>query len=167
MTKRLGIIQYSAALAFSGAWRGTNIDRVYEKLGWESLCYRISRRRPCHFFKLTMNQSPAYLYQLVPPYNQSNITFEELMSMKTMLNEPTDLLVPIFKTALRLLTHVGFLRQDGLILSEVFLYMERSKNQEKKYIITVQKNFTFLRRFESKNTVLEISRNLIDKLVFK
>ena len=42
---------------------------------------------------------------------------------------------------LRLLTHVGFLRQNGLILSEVFLYMERSKNQEKKYIITVQKKF--------------------------
>ena len=68
---------------------------------------------------------------------------------------------------LRLLTHVGFLRQNGLILSEVFLYMERSKNQEKKYFITVQKNFTFLRRFDRKNTVLGISRNLIDKLVFK
>ena len=39
---------------------------------------------------------------------------------------------------LRLLTHVGFFRQNGLILSEVFLYMERSKNHEK--IITVQKN---------------------------
>ena len=32
---------------------------------------------------------------------------------------------------LRLLTHVGFSRQNGLILSEVFLYMERSKNLEK------------------------------------
>ena len=36
-----------------------------------------------------------------------------------------------------MLTHVGFLQQNGLILSEVFLYMERSKNQGKKYIITV------------------------------
>ena len=68
---------------------------------------------------------------------------------------------------LRLLTHVGFLQQNGLILSEVFLYMERSKNQEKKYIITVQKNFTFLRIFDRKNTVLGISKNLIDKFVFK
>ena len=59
------------------------------------------------------------------------------------------------------------LRQNGLILSEVFLYMKRSKNQEEKYIITVQKNFTFLRRFDRKNTVLGISRNLMDKLVFK
>ena len=48
-----------------------------------------------------------------------------------------------------------------------FLYMERSKNQEKKYIITVQKNFTFMRRFDRRNTVLGISRNLIDKLVLK
>ena len=30
--------------------------------------------------------------------------------------------------------------QNGLILSEVFLYMERSKNFENKYDITVQKN---------------------------
>ena len=68
---------------------------------------------------------------------------------------------------LRLLTHVGFLRENGLILSEVILYMGRSKNHEKKYIKTVQKNFTFLRRFDHKNTVFGISRNLIDKFVFK
>ena len=36
------------------------------------------------------------------------------------------------KLPLRLLTHVGFLRQNGLILPEAFLHMERSKNQEKK-----------------------------------
>ena len=33
---------------------------------------------------------------------------------------------------LRLLTHVGFFRQNGPILSEVVFYMERSKNLEKK-----------------------------------
>ena len=40
---------------------------------------------------------------------------------------------------LRLLTHVRLVRQNVLILSEVSLYMERSKNLEKKYVITVQK----------------------------
>ena len=68
---------------------------------------------------------------------------------------------------LRLLTHVGLFRQNCLILSEVVLYMGRSKNNEKNYIITVQKNFIFLRRFDRKNTVFAISRNLVDKLVFK
>ena len=37
MTERLERIQYSASPAVSGAWRGTNIDRLYEELGWESL----------------------------------------------------------------------------------------------------------------------------------
>ena len=41
---------------------------------------------------------------------------------------------------LRLLTHVRLVRQNVLILSEVSLYVERSKNLEKKYVITVQKN---------------------------
>ena len=67
MTYRSERIQYSAALVVSEAWTGTNIDRLYEEPGWESLYYRGEYRRLCHFFKLTMNQSPAYLYQLVPP----------------------------------------------------------------------------------------------------
>ena len=41
-----------------------------------------------------------------------------------------DNLKKIMSAYLRLLTNVGYLRQNGLILSEVFLYMERSKNQE-------------------------------------
>ena len=42
-------------------------------------------------------------------------------------------------SSLRLLTHVGLFRQNCLIFSEVVLYMERSKNHEKNYLITVQK----------------------------
>ena len=68
---------------------------------------------------------------------------------------------------LRLLTHVRLVRQNVLILSDVSLYVERSKNLEKKYVITVQKKFTFLRGFDRKNKVFGISRNLIDRFVFK
>ena len=53
-----------------------------------------------------------------------------------------------------------FFRQNGLILSEVFLCMERSKNFKKK-LCNRAKIFTFLRGFDHKNTVFEISRNLI------
>ena len=53
-TKRLESIQYSAALAVSGAWRGTNTDKLYEDLGWEIFCYRrwYRRRHLCHIYKL-------------------------------------------------------------------------------------------------------------------
>ena len=30
-------IQYQAALGVTGAWKGTNRDKIYEELGWESL----------------------------------------------------------------------------------------------------------------------------------
>ena len=46
-----------------------------------------------------------------------------------------------------------------------FVYGKKQESRKKH--ITVEKNFTFLRRFDRKNTLLGISRNLIDKLVFK
>ena len=63
---------------------------------------------------------------------------------------------------LRLLTHVGFLRQNGLILSEVFCLWKGARIL-KKYIH--RKKITFLRGggggVDRKNTVFEMSRNLI------
>ena len=55
---------------------------------------------------------------------------------------------------LRLLTHVGFFRQNCLILSEVSLKMEMSKNLEKN-VITVQQKFTFRRGLTVKTRFLK------------
>ena len=65
-TKPLESIQYSAALAVSGAWRGTNTDKIYEELGWEILYYRRWYRRLCHLYKLQRDQRPLYLYNEIP-----------------------------------------------------------------------------------------------------
>ena len=51
-TKKLESTQYSAALAVSAAWRGTNTDKLYEELGWEILCYRRWYSRLCHIYNL-------------------------------------------------------------------------------------------------------------------
>ena len=48
-TQKLEATQYSAALAMSGAWRGTNKCKLYKGLGWENLYHR---RQLTHFFKL-------------------------------------------------------------------------------------------------------------------
>ena len=40
ITKRLDRTQYTAALAVTFAWRGTNRLRLYGELGWETLCQR-------------------------------------------------------------------------------------------------------------------------------
>ena len=66
-TQRLKQAQYSAALAVAGAWRGTNRQRLYEELGWESLYHRRWFRRLCHFFNLVKSQSLDYLFHEIPP----------------------------------------------------------------------------------------------------
>ena len=39
-TNKLAAIQYSAVLAVSGARCGTNRQKLYEELGWESLYHK-------------------------------------------------------------------------------------------------------------------------------
>ena len=69
-TRKLESTQYTAALAVSGAWRGTNRNKRYEELGWEYLYHRRWYRRLTHFFKLRQSESPQYLYNLVPPVHE-------------------------------------------------------------------------------------------------
>ena len=65
--------QYSAALAVTGAWRGTSRQRLYNELGWESLYDRRWYRRLCHFFVLKKQRSPQYLVTEIP--NERQLTY--------------------------------------------------------------------------------------------
>ena len=65
-TIKLEKTQYSAALAVSGAWRGTNRQKLYKELGWESLYNRRWFRRLVHFFNLRRTGTPNYLYAELP-----------------------------------------------------------------------------------------------------
>ena len=58
-------IQYNAALAITGAVRGTSREKLYQELGFESLQQKCWYRKLC-LFKIMNNQSPRYLFQLVP-----------------------------------------------------------------------------------------------------
>ena len=58
--------QYQAALAITGAWKGTNLDKIYEQLGWESLNERRVFRRLTMFFKIMNNLTPTYLKEPLP-----------------------------------------------------------------------------------------------------
>ena len=62
-------IQYNAALAITGAIRGTSIEKLYQELGFESLQQRHWCRKLCCLFKIINNQSPKYLFPLVPSPN--------------------------------------------------------------------------------------------------
>ena len=65
-TKTLESIQYSAALAVTGSWRGTDTDRLCEEVGWEIPYYRKWYRCLFHFYKLRNYQRPYNLYSEIP-----------------------------------------------------------------------------------------------------
>ena len=88
LTQRLEQTQYSAALAVSGAWRGTTRQRLYEEIGWESLYHRRWYRRMCHFFKLVKSRSPGYLFDEISlerqvSYNLRNARDYEVHAPRT------------------------------------------------------------------------------------
>ena len=58
--------QYQAALAVSGAWKGTNRTKICNELGWESLDHRRMLRRLALFYTITTGLTPEYLRDPIP-----------------------------------------------------------------------------------------------------
>ena len=59
-------MQYNAALAITGAIRGSSREKLYQELGLESLKQRLWFRKFCYFFKITKYQSPMYVFDKIP-----------------------------------------------------------------------------------------------------
>ena len=64
--RALESIQYQAGLAVTGAWKGSNSQKIYNELGWESLHHRRYFRRITQFFKIMNDLTPQYLVDPVP-----------------------------------------------------------------------------------------------------
>ena len=69
--EKLESVQYSAAIAITGAWKGTFQERLYNELGWESLNLRRWSRRLVLFFKFVSSLAPQYTRQPISPLTQS------------------------------------------------------------------------------------------------
>ena len=50
----------------TGTWRGTNRQRLFNELGWETLHDRRRYHRLCHSFSLIKSKSPEYLFSELP-----------------------------------------------------------------------------------------------------
>ena len=73
--EKIESVHYSAALAVTGAWKGTSRDRLYEELGWESLDSRRWTRRLTLFYKIVNKLTPAYMWHPIPPLQQAQYSF--------------------------------------------------------------------------------------------
>ena len=66
--------------------RGTSKERVYDKLGLETLEQRKYYRKLCCFFKIFRNKCPKYLFSIIPTsvsiYNTKNTNNIRLFKVK-------------------------------------------------------------------------------------
>ena len=58
----------------TGCWQGTRREKLYNKLGWESLAHRRWARRLTIFYKISQGLTPSYLSDHIP--ERSNIGME-------------------------------------------------------------------------------------------
>ena len=66
--QKLDSIQYNAALAITGAIRGTFKEKLYDQLGLETLEKKRCYRKLCCFFKIFRYKSPKYLFNIIPTF---------------------------------------------------------------------------------------------------
>ena len=71
LMEKLESVQYSAALAVTGTWRGASREKLYTELGWESLSSRRWSRRLTLFYKIVNDLTPVYTKDPIPPLHQS------------------------------------------------------------------------------------------------
>ena len=60
-------IQYQAALAISGIWRGLSRSKLYDELGWETLSDGGRCRRILQIHRIFDHKTPSYLNDKLPP----------------------------------------------------------------------------------------------------
>ena len=67
LMKKIESVQYQAALAITGTWKGTSRVKIYKELGFESLSKRRALHRVIQIFKILNNLTPSYLRDKMPP----------------------------------------------------------------------------------------------------
>ena len=83
--QKLESLQYNVCLAITGAIHGSSRERIYQELGFESLQQHPWYRKLCSFYKVFKNESPHYLFNIIPIRNPA-------YSTRNHVN------IPLFKT---------------------------------------------------------------------
>ena len=71
-------VQYSAALAVTGAWKRTSREKLYEELGWESISLRRWSRRLVLFYKIVNDITPDYTRYPISQLPQAMYSFRNV-----------------------------------------------------------------------------------------
>ena len=72
--QKLVSLQYYTCFSITGGIRGSSREKLYQELGLESLQQRHWYSELCSFYKVFENESPRYLFNIVPIRNPNYLT---------------------------------------------------------------------------------------------
>ena len=126
--KKLGSVQYKAALAITGAMQDTSIEKSFMELGWESLKLRRCFRSLCCMFKKMKNQALEYLNNLIPKHKQT----QEIFIFQVTIVKQSILNLIFFSTSLEKWFHLDpSIRNSDTIIAfkqKLLLFIRPSEN---------------------------------------
>ena len=79
-------IQYNAAVAITGAMRGTSKEKHFEELDLESLQHRRLYRKLCCFYKVLKDESPKYIFNIIPQLSGRYLQETQIIFLISKLN---------------------------------------------------------------------------------
>ena len=140
--------QNNAAIAITGAIRGTSSDTLFQELGLESLKSRRRLRKLCLFYKVFHKKSPSYLFQLIRPNNNvyatRNSQSNKILSFKTRHNFFKDYFFPAVISDWNLDVNVWDSSSINVFKKELMKFIRPQPNST--YNINDTKRFKLLTR---------------------
>ena len=104
---RIERVQYQAALAITGCWKGSNQNALYEELGWETLSDRRWFRRLTYLYKIKNNMAPDYLTTNLPQFQGRSLRNNQLSNFKEILCSTSRYQNSFFPDAIKLWNNIG------------------------------------------------------------
>ena len=107
LMERIEQVQYQAALAITGCWRGSNRNKIYDELGWESLSDRRWSRRMVQLFKIRNDMTPQYLKNNLPPIQSGSLRYNNVTKYREISCNTARYMNSFFPDAIRSWNSVG------------------------------------------------------------
>ena len=98
LMEKLESVQYSAARAITGTWRGKSREKLYSEIGLESLSCRRWSRRLTLLYKIINNLTPVYTKDPIPPLQQPHYSLRNQDVVEQIKVYPHVFLIGLFRS---------------------------------------------------------------------
>ena len=111
----------TSALAVTGAWKGTSLNKIYDELGWETLTDRRWFRRLDQFYKIRNDLTPEYLRTPLPAIRTNSHRTRSEKAFREINCKQTSYINSIYPNSVKIWNEIGPEHRQVRSLNHKFL----------------------------------------------